>query len=125
MALQHSPALSNQILAIGALPPLAAQVAELLPGASFTLVTAPSWEAGRRELADWVPAAILLAPELEGDPLAALKWVRARERLAFVPLLLFAVPGREVRVSEGIAAGADEVVANALSAADVLECMVA
>src|SRR6266852_3042822 len=97
---------ANRILVIGALPVLASQVTSLLPGASFALVAVPDWEGGRRELSEWIPAAILLAEE--GDPYAALKWVRSRERLAFVPIILFAAPGQELRVGEGMAAGADD-----------------
>jgi len=128
MASQKAPAEPDgvdRILAIGALPALASHVAELLPSASFTLVTVPGWEEARRELADWIPAAVLLAPAREGDPFAALKWVRSRERLAFVPLVLFAASGQELRIGEGIAAGADDVVADSRSVADVLDCIVA
>ncbi|HEX9604918.1 MAG TPA: diguanylate cyclase [Myxococcales bacterium] len=96
-----------------------------MPSASFTLVAVPDWEGGRRELSEWIPATILLAPAGEGDPYAALKWVRARERLAFVPILLFAAPGEELRVGEGMAAGADDVIADSRSVAEVLDCIVA
>src|SRR5258708_21875896 len=116
---------ANRILVIGALPALGCEVASLLPGAFFTLVAVPDWDAGRRELSEWIPAAILLAPAGEGDPYAALKWVRARERLAFMPILLFAAPGEELRVGEGMAAGADDVIADSRSVADVLDCIVA
>jgi diguanylate cyclase (GGDEF)-like protein len=115
---------ANRILVIGVLPALGSQVAALLPGAFFTLVAIPDWEAAQRELTAWIPAAILLAPAEEGDPYAALRWVRARERLAFVPILLFADPG-EPRVGEGMAAGADDVFIDSRSAADVLDCIVA
>ncbi len=125
---ENSPAEAdpaNRILVIGALPALGSEVASLLPGAFFTLVAVPDWDAGRRELSEWIPAAILLAPAGEGDPYAALKWVRARERLAFMPILLFAAPGEELRVGEGMAAGADDVIADSRSVADVLDCIVA
>jgi len=116
---------ANRILVIGTLPALGSQIAFLLPGASFTPVAAPDWDAGRRELSEWIPAAILLAPAEDGDPYAALKWVRARESLAFVPILLFAAPGEELRVGEGMAAGADDVIADSRSVTDVLDCIVA
>src|SRR5258708_12730398 len=102
---ENSPAEAdpaNRILVIGALPALGSEVASLLPGAFFTLVAVPDWDAGRRELSEWIPAAILLAPAGEGDPYAALKWVRARERLAFLPILLFAAPGQELPVAQGL-----------------------
>lgn len=116
---------ANRILLIGVLPALASRIAALLPGASFELVIAPDWECARRELSEWVPAAILLAPAGEGDPHAALKWMRARERLAFVPILLFAAPGEQLRVGEGMAAGADDVIADSRAVADVFDCIVA
>lgn len=119
------PAPGDRILVIGALPALASQVSALLPGESFTLVSVPDWETGRRELSEWIPAAILLAPAKEGDPYAALKWVRAQERLAFVPILLFAASGEELRIGEGMAAGADDVIAGSRSVSDVLDCIVA
>src|SRR5260370_40052341 len=125
---ENSPAEAdpaNRILVMGALPALGSQVASLLPSASFTLVAVPDWEGGRRALSEWIPAAILLAPAGEGDPYAALKWVRARERLAFVPILLFAAPGEELRVAQRMTAGADDVVADSRGAADVLDCIVA
>src|SRR5260370_12510212 len=116
---------ANRVLVIGPLPALGSQVASLLPRASFTPVAGTDWEAGRRELSEWIPAAILLAPAGEGDPYAALKWVRGRESLAFVPILLFAAPGEELRVGEGMAAGADDVIADSRSVTDVLDCLVA
>jgi len=122
---ESSPGPADRILVIGALPAPGSQVAELLPGASLMVVRVPDWECGRRELSEWIPAAILLAPAREGDPYAALKWVRARERLAFVPILLFAAAGEQLRVGEGMAAGADDVIAGSRSVSDVLASIVA
>jgi diguanylate cyclase (GGDEF)-like protein len=119
------PGSAHRILVIGALPALASQVGALLSGASFTLVAVPDWEGGRRELSEWIPAAILLAPAREGDPYAALKSVRSQESLAFVPILLFAAAGEELRVGEGMAAGADDVIDGSRSVSDVLDCIVA
>jgi len=119
------PRPADRILAIGTLPALGSKVASLLPAAGFTLVAMPDWKSGQRELSEWIPAAILLCPAREGDPYAALKWVRARERLAFMPIILFAASGEGLRAGEGMAAGADDVVAGSRSAADVLESIVA
>jgi diguanylate cyclase (GGDEF)-like protein len=110
---------ANQILLIGALPASASQLAALLADASFTLVEVPDWEGARQELLEWIPAAIFLAGE--GDPRAALESMRARERLAFVPVILFA----EMPAGQGMAAGADDVVEGSRTAADVLESVVA
>ncbi|HUJ29534.1 MAG TPA: GGDEF domain-containing protein [Myxococcales bacterium] len=100
-------------------------MAALLPSAAFTLVPVADWERGRRELSEWIPAAILLAAEDGGDPFAAVKWVRSRERLAFAPVVLFAPADGQLSVGEGMAAGADEVVAHSRSASEVVECIVA
>jgi two-component system, cell cycle response regulator len=110
---------------VGALSSLAWQVAERLPGAGFTHVSVPDWKAAQRELLEWLPAAILLAPAREGEPYAALNWIRSLDRLAFVPVVVFGSPGEELQIGEGIAAGADEVVAGNRSDADVLACVVA
>ena len=116
---------ADRILAIGALPALAAQVAGLLPGGSFTIVAVPDWASGREELSDWIPAAVLLVPAADGDPYAVVKWLRAQERLAFVPVVLFAAAGEELRVGEGMAAGADEVIADSRGVDDVFDSIVA
>ena len=119
----REPGPGDRVLVVGGLPPLASEVAALLPSAGFALVPVPDRERGELELSEWIPAAILLTPARESDPYAAVKWVRARERLAFVPIVLFA--DEDLRVGEAMAAGADDVIAGSRSASEVLECIVA
>jgi diguanylate cyclase (GGDEF)-like protein len=125
MAASPASASRDRLLLVGALPPLAARVAQRLPEVAFSQVGVPDWEAAQRELADWIPAAILLGPSKGGEPWATLSQLRSRERLAFVPVFVFAGPGEQLRAGEAIAAGADDVVAADRGDADVLECIVA
>ena len=66
--------------------------------------------ASRQELSEWVPAAIFVATPA-ADPFGFVRWVRGQNRLAFVPVVLFASAVQGMSPKAALHAGAHDVLA--------------
>lgn len=98
----------GSILVVGDVA-LGPRVMQRLAAFGFTIQRALDADDGLGTWTERVPAAIALAPFNGADPFAVVRRIRTLDRAAFVPIFVFAAGSDGLRVSEGIAAGADDV----------------
>ena len=106
----------ERILAVG--PVKVPGLVDRLRSLGLGVVTAAGAEQARQELSEWVPAAVLVATPAD-DPFGFVRWVRGQNRLAFVPVVLFASAVQGMSPAAALHAGADDVLSDALDAAEM------
>jgi diguanylate cyclase (GGDEF)-like protein len=115
---------NRAVLVVGS-PALGAGNAERLEAEGFTVIPVGSVAEARTLLEDRIPAAVLLRPSAEDDPYQLVRWIRLQERLAFVQVFIIASPGDELRMADGIAAGADDILEATRLGSELVDCIVA